>query len=352
MAIINQPDLLGSAFAAIGDKNTIPATNDGSEGLASQSLGFPPITEKPLTEGGIPPRRDDVNGVLNLLSQHILFRQSGGQYQYDTQLDYTILQTVAYGGNLWVCKQPNGPSTGIQSPALDSAYWELLTTAPITGATAYVNGKSGTVPEPMAGQENSLLAGDGAFHRISSQEEAAGVDNVTIMTPLRVKQILNQKSGNIRAATPIGVIYAFAGNGAVPNGYLLCDGSAVSRTTYSELFAVIGGTYGAGDGSTTFNLPPLNNTNRFLEPSGISGNFINAGLPNIWGQFVQGSPYSGNVSGAFYLSGQAGPGGDNKDPRAICHIDAARCSSVYGASATVQPPAITMRYIIKAKATE
>lgn len=38
-------------------------------------------------------------------------------------------------------------------------------------------------------------------------------------------------------------------------GYLLCDGSAVSRTTYASLFAIIGTTYGSGNGSTTFNLP-------------------------------------------------------------------------------------------------
>ena len=47
---------------------------------------------------------------------------------------------------------------------------------------------------------------------------------------------------------------------AAPTGYLLCTGSAVSRTTYAALFAVLGTTFGAGDGSTTFNLP--NYTNR------------------------------------------------------------------------------------------
>jgi len=55
---------------------------------------------------------------------------------------------------------------------------------------------------------------------------------------------------------PIGTISAFAGDTA-PTGYLMCDGSAVSRTTYSELFAAIGTTYGAGDDSTTFNLPNI-----------------------------------------------------------------------------------------------
>ena len=55
---------------------------------------------------------------------------------------------------------------------------------------------------------------------------------------------------------PAGVITPFAGSTA-PSGWLLCDGSAVSRTTYARLFQVIGTTYGAGNGSTTFNLPNL-----------------------------------------------------------------------------------------------
>lgn len=55
---------------------------------------------------------------------------------------------------------------------------------------------------------------------------------------------------------PSGSVQPFAGS-AAPTGWLLCDGSAVSRTTYADLFAVIGTSYGSGDGSTTFNLPNL-----------------------------------------------------------------------------------------------
>lgn len=55
---------------------------------------------------------------------------------------------------------------------------------------------------------------------------------------------------------PAGIIMPFAGTVA-PENYLFCDGSAVSRTTYATLFGVIGTTFGAGDGSTTFNLPDL-----------------------------------------------------------------------------------------------
>lgn len=55
---------------------------------------------------------------------------------------------------------------------------------------------------------------------------------------------------------PAGILAPFAG-GTAPDGWLLCDGSAVSRTIYSSLFAVIATNYGAGDGSTTFSLPDL-----------------------------------------------------------------------------------------------
>lgn len=55
---------------------------------------------------------------------------------------------------------------------------------------------------------------------------------------------------------PAGLIEPFSGS-TVPAGFLLCDGSAVSRSDYAALFEVIGTTFGAGDGSTTFNLPDL-----------------------------------------------------------------------------------------------
>jgi len=55
---------------------------------------------------------------------------------------------------------------------------------------------------------------------------------------------------------PAGAIMPYAGASA-PTGYLFCDGNAVSRATYSDLFGIIGVTYGVGDGSTTFALPDL-----------------------------------------------------------------------------------------------
>lgn len=55
---------------------------------------------------------------------------------------------------------------------------------------------------------------------------------------------------------PSGMVMPYAGT-AAPSSWLLCDGSAISRTTYSTLYAIVGTTYGTGNGSTTFNLPDL-----------------------------------------------------------------------------------------------
>lgn len=79
-----------------------------------------------------------------------------------------------------------------------------------------------------------------------------------------------QPFGDSNQGAPEGTISAFAGT-AAPTGYLLCDGAAVSRATYADLFAVIGTNYGAGDGTTTFNVPDLRG--RFLRGvDGAAGN--------------------------------------------------------------------------------
>jgi len=70
-----------------------------------------------------------------------------------------------------------------------------------------------------------------------------------------------------KESAPIGTIMAFPID-KIPNGWLICNGAAISRTTYKALFNVIGTTYGAGDGSTTFNLPDFQG--KFLR--GLGGN--------------------------------------------------------------------------------
>lgn len=72
----------------------------------------------------------------------------------------------------------------------------------------------------------------------------------------KIKSFVNNKT------TPVGTISMFGGITA-PSGWLLCDGSEISRTDYADLFNVIGTTYGTGDGSTTFNLPDFRDRTPF-----------------------------------------------------------------------------------------
>lgn len=104
-------------------------------------------------------------------------------------------------------------------------------------------------PSPWAAPNYSSLTGSDA---IALQQTFQSLSAY-------LEKINNSVTINASAsATPTGTVVAFAGSTA-PAGWLLCDGGStgVLRTTYSALFAVIGTTYGAGDGSTTFNVPDL-----------------------------------------------------------------------------------------------
>ena len=154
--------------------------------------------------------------------------------------------------------------------------------------------------------------------------------------------------GNL-SIIPSGSVIPFAGVN-VPQGYLLCDGSEVSRTDYSYLFNVIGTTYGEGDGSTTFNLPNLKD--KFIEGAGtnVVGTEMSAGLPNITGTFGNTTlMYNGsNATGAFSKSkydAYSPKVGNN--PGSSFSFNASSSNTIYGNSNTVQPPAIVMNYIIK-----
>ncbi len=76
---------------------------------------------------------------------------------------------------------------------------------------------------------------------------------------------------------PVGSVSIYSGSTS-PSGWLLCDGSAISRSTYSRLFAIVGTTYGTGNGTTTFNLPNLQE--RLPLGKGGSTNLGNTGGSN------------------------------------------------------------------------
>lgn len=188
------------------------------------------------------------------------------------------------------------------------------------------------------------------FARITNVGVAKWLGNANTATKLETSRTINGVAFDgtkdiIVGSNPVGTIIAVAYTG-VPEGYMHCNGAAVNRTTYVNLFNKIGTTYGAGDGSTTFNLP--NTVARFLEGGAGAGTYYEAGLPNITGNI---SAFKASISGAFVGSNNTNRydgWNDNEDEYAVStSFDASRSNSIYGASTTVQPPAMTVIYCIK-----
>jgi microcystin-dependent protein len=155
---------------------------------------------------------------------------------------------------------------------------------------------------------------------------------------------------------------------SVPSGFLECNGSAVSRTTYAALFAIVGTTYGVGDGSTTFNVPDLQDNlpigksgtkavgstggaNTVQATGNVTGSTANATLtsPQIASHSHSASskspgspsnaemPYSGFFANSGNLGGTGGGGGHSHNMSA----------TFTGDSTSVIQPYLTLIYIIK-----
>ncbi|MEO8391769.1 MAG: tail fiber protein [Chloroflexota bacterium] len=159
---------------------------------------------------------------------------------------------------------------------------------------------------------------------------------------------------------PTSTIVPYAGSSLptnpAPLSWLLCDGSAVSRTTYAALFAAIGTTYGVGDGSTTFNVPDLRG--RFpLGKDNMGGTSANRVVATQADNLGQGAGEENhtltaaempvhthsyrkiNFTGTTLGTGGTGSSAD----------DAAQTGSAGSGSAhNTMPPYITLNYIIKA----
>lgn len=149
------------------------------------------------------------------------------------------------------------------------------------------------------------------------------------------------------ASVPTGTVIWYAGR-TVPTGYLICNGAAVSRSTYAALYTAISTIYGSGDGTNTFNVPNLDS--RFIEGTSSTssvGTYMSAGLPNITGYTGGAADDYVSTSGAFYRAGSGCEADNGNWGTFHAYLDASRSSSVYGNSSTVQPPALKLLPLIK-----
>ena len=199
---------------------------------------------------------------------------------------------------------------------------------------------------------------------VTAPSEKLEVNGKTKTTTLQVTTgaadgsvLQSDASGNATWAPvgmPTAALTPYAGASA-PSGWLICDGSAVNRTTYAALFAIVGTTYGAGDGSTTFNLPDLQGR----VPVGVgTGTYKSAGIFHSNGASLTARTL-GEYDGAEYPSGfpVSNHGVDSDDP-AGGYLTTTAAPTTYSASSPVDyyagngeggnmQPYIGLNYIIK-----
>ena len=264
---------------------------------------------------------ENINGVKTIIGADTLVRK------FDTKLD---------GENHYNCAVVLKDSEGTVHGYLRNVYTTSNSTFVDIQSTKLVNGTQQYANVGVG------FKSDGTVYT-QCPEPSSNSNTNEIATTKFVNDKVNAQ------AFPVGAIIAYGGSSA-PAGWLMCNGQAVSRTTYSSLFAIVGTAYGAGDGSTTFNLP--NYTDRVAQ--GLGRGYVAAGLPNITGTRTCGSwgsgfGYSGNATGAFYVVNSDG----NDAPSTFANtgrgigFDASKSNSIYGNSTTVQPQSVKTYWIIK-----
>ena len=147
--------------------------------------------------------------------------------------------------------------------------------------------------------------------------------------------------------------YKMIAGSTIPDGWLLCNGAAVSRTTYAKLFAAIGTRYGSGNGSTTFNLPNFNGRHVLGTTNTRNlGSYVSAGLPDITGgaffygvEAIEGTygAFGANMSKTHNYAGHTA--GDKSWPELMLY--ASNSNGIYGRSYSVSVPAAYSLIIIR-----
>ena len=173
-------DKITSRFAKNGSKKVPPSTaSQAGSGRASQLEGFKKINSTPLSQGGIPPYREDFNGIFYLFSQFLLWYQQGGIMKYDATLDYEVNNEVYYNNTKYRCIQNNGASTTVKAPT-DTSYWEVINN--VGDPVRYNTVQSLSASQQLQARTNIDALGSGEFNSQGGVKFATDSDFLQLLS--------------------------------------------------------------------------------------------------------------------------------------------------------------------------
>ena len=194
---ISQPKFFQKAFAQNGGRQDVPVTGDTSGGRATYDTGFPSVTRVPIVAGGIPPFGTDFNGVLYDLSQAIQYLQSGVSFPFNQDFadaigGYSVKAIVADPADPNILWQNNNVNNTLP-PSVNNGWTKVLNASDL-------------LRDPSTSVRGAPL-------QSTKAQAESGVDNASMMTPLRVREAFNASGSPPLYACRAWVV--FSGTGTV-----------------------------------------------------------------------------------------------------------------------------------------
>lgn len=319
------PPALAAPFAVSGNRSTLPVSSGASYGAASLLQGFPPETALPLSGGGVPPKREDMNALGYVASFPQYFLEAGGYFTYSDDVaskinGYPLGAVLTYynssGGEVRKLRSlvPNNMHNFVTSPGAIGDYWQDVTPVVGVGRTMFEFfwNFSTEIPAGALQLNGQLLTGcdnpQSPYYdfyiegkRLAAQQKIAVTTMATYVSELQVRGECN--------------FFVFDQN----NSGVATPGC--------------------------MRIPTVKN---FIQ-AGTPGMAHLPGLPNITGTIPGENPsnrdgYWTQVTGAFYktdTTNRRGTGSGDHDNTNI-GFDASRVNSVFGRTNTVQPQSIEL----------
>ena len=316
MAVFNEPTQWDHELGNNADVSTLPDDTGATTGKASLQRLFQLINQTPLEAGGVAPEREDFNALFKFLGDSIFYMQNGGLWSYNSAFDYAVGRVVLYtDGNLYKCIQTND-SLDPKAPT-NSAYWTKIPT--LADFTEFGFNTGDIKPLTSNNIPSSWLLGNGATVN--------------------------------RSICPNLVQFAYDND--------LVRDSTEQASYESDPDNFTGRIYGAGDGSTTIQIPNLRGRSLMGALASTSvGRYVPEQLPNIIGQTDPnsnsvmlahyGTSYSSGALQQIHINALAwNSSGSTTLENAYIKFNASDSNSIYTNNGHVYPLSLALNFIIK-----
>lgn len=347
MQTIEQPAVLNMPFANNGDKSTLPTSPSGTN-KASLSEGFPQITSEPITDGGIPPSREDFNALGYTATIYGYMAQCGGVFVYSDDVASAI---GGYPLNALLWYFPNNDSPLLLRSTISN------NTNNYIDDTSYIGAPGTGKPWEIANSSGDVIDNISITKNLMNQLQAAGVINQNA-TSTALKAWSGTKAQYEAIATKDSNTLYYIND---DTNNILDTLNTLVADTQAQVNNIISSIYPVGSiYITTSNTNPATllglgtwvkiGDGRVLQNSDsthAAGTTIEAGLPNITGTSESIMYGMGNNTGTGAISHENGGGtGYRLDTGGGAYFkevfDASESNSIYGNSDTVQPPAFVV----------